>query len=121
MRKSLSAPVSACMTWSMYNFCHPRSGEANACVVAAFGVRFASSSSEISILSVRAATSRTIMSPVCTTASGPPAAASGATWRTTVPYAVPLIRPSQIRTISRTPFSNNFFGSGMFATSGIPG
>ena len=43
------------------------------------------------------------MSPVRTSASGPPAAASGATCRTTVPYAVPLIRPSQIRTMSRTP------------------
>ena len=42
-------------------------------------------------------------SPVRTRPSGPPAAASGATCRTTVPYAVPLIRPSQIRTMSRTP------------------
>ena len=61
------------------------------------------------------------MSPVRTRASGPPAAASGETCRTTVPYAVPLIRPSQTRTMSRTPCSSSFFGSGMLATSGIPG
>src|SRR5450755_2418906 len=61
------------------------------------------------------------MSPDCTIASGPPAAASGETWRTTVPYAVPLIRPSQMRTMSRTPSCISFLGSGMFATSGIPG
>jgi hypothetical protein len=34
------------------------------------------------------------------------------TCRTTVPYAVPLIRPSQTRTMSRTPCSSSFFGSG---------
>jgi len=54
-------------------------------------------------------------------ASGPPAAASGATWSTTVPYAVPLIRPSHTRTMSRTPNSSVFRGSGRFATSGMPG
>ena len=51
-----------------------------------------------------------IQSPVRTKASGPPAAASGATCRTTVPYAVPLIRASQMRTMSRTPCSRSFFG-----------
>ena len=60
-------------------------------------------------------------SPLRTRANGPPAAASGATCRTTVPYAVPLIRPSQIRTMSRTPCSSSFVGSGMLATSGMPG
>ena len=49
------------------------------------------------------------------------AAASGATWSTTVPYAVPLIRPSQTRTMSRTPWRSIFFGRGRLATSGIPG
>ena len=37
-----------------------------------------------------------ITSPVRTSASGPPTAASGETWRTIVPAAVPDIRPSQI-------------------------
>ena len=62
-----------------------------------------------------------ITSPVRTSASGPPAAASGATCSTTVPYAVPLIRPSQTRTMSRTPWASSRRGSGRFDTSGIPG
>ena len=49
------------------------------------------------------------------------AAASGATCSTTVPYAVPLIRPSQTRTMSRTPRASSLGGNGRFATSGIPG
>ena len=69
----------------------------------------------------RAGTSSSIQSPVWTRPSGPPAADSGATCSTTVPYAVPLIRPSQMRTMSRTPCSSSFLGSGMFATSGMPG
>jgi len=61
------------------------------------------------------------MSPDCTIASGPPIAASGETWRTTVPYAVPLIRASEMRTMSVTPRRNSFGGIGMFPTSAIPG
>ena len=47
-----------------------------------------------------------------TSDSGPPAADSGATCSTTVPYAVPLIRPSLIRTMSRTPCASSFGGIG---------
>ena len=61
------------------------------------------------------------MSPVRTLASGPPTAASGVTCRTTVPYAVPLIRPSQMRTMSRMPSASSLAGSGRLATSGMPG
>ena len=43
---------------------------------------------------------------------GPPTAASGATCRTTVPNAVPLIRPSEIRTMSVTPFASSLRESG---------
>src|SRR5271166_3313603 len=57
-------------------------------------------------------------SPLRTSASGPPIAASGAVWRTTAPYAVPLIRPSEMRTMSLTPRSRSFLGSGIFPTSG---
>ena len=70
---------------------------------------------------MRAATSSAIGSPVRTSPSGPPAADSGETCSTTVPYAVPLIRASLMRTMSRTPFSNSLRGNGMFPTSGIPG
>jgi hypothetical protein len=69
----------------------------------------------------RAGTSSTIGSPVRTSASGPPAAASGATCRTTVPYAVPLIRASLMRTMSRTPAASSLAGSGRLPTSGMPG
>ena len=62
-----------------------------------------------------------MMSPVRMNASGPPAAASGATCRMTVPYAVPLMRASLMRTMSRTPCSSSFCGSGMLPTSGMPG
>jgi hypothetical protein len=41
--------------------------------------------SETSSVNIRSGTSRVISSPVCTNASGPPAAASGATCSTTVP------------------------------------
>ena len=70
---------------------------------------------------MRAATSSTTGSPVRTSPSGPPAADSGETCSTTVPYAVPLIRASLIRTMSRTPFSSSLRGNGMLPTSGIPG
>ena len=43
------------------------------------------------------------MSPSRTSASGPPAAASGDTCSTAVPYAVPLMRASEMRTMSVTP------------------
>ena len=49
------------------------------------------------------AASTTIGSPSRTTRRGPPAADSGETCRTTVPKAVPLIRASEIRTMSVTP------------------
>ena len=48
-------------------------------------------------------------------------AASGATCNTIVPEAVPLIRPSDIRTISFTPIRANFLGIGIKPASGIPG
>ena len=47
--------------------------------------RFSSSAFEISSSSLRLSTSSSIMSPVLTSASGPPAAASGETCRTTAP------------------------------------
>src|SRR5690606_25440525 len=62
-----------------------------------------------------------IRSPDRTIASGPPAAASGATCNITVPKLVPLIRPSLIRTISVTPASLSFFGIGIIPHSGMPG
>ena len=49
------------------------------------------------------------------------AADSGETCSTTVPKPVPLIRPSEIRTISLTPFSKSFFGIPILPTSAIPG
>ena len=52
-------------------------------------------------------------SPVCATANGPLSAASGVTCSTIVPRAVPLIRPSEIRTMSFTPCRASFFGIGM--------
>jgi hypothetical protein len=41
----------------------------------------------------------------------PPGAASGAACSTTVPYAVPDIRASLMRTMSRTTFARSFAGS----------
>ena len=61
------------------------------------------------------------MSPVFTSASGPPAADSGATCSTTVPYAVPLMRASEMRTMSVMPLRRIFGGSAMLPTSAMPG
>ena len=47
-------------------------------------------------------------SPDRTSPSGPPTAHSGETWRMTVPNAVPLIRASEIRTMSFTPARASF-------------
>ena len=60
----------------------------------------------------RASTSREMQSPVSTTASGPPAADSGAMWRTMVPKAVPLMRASEMRTMSLTPWRARRRGMG---------
>src|SRR5664279_4746134 len=105
----------------MYSRSQPRVGAANRAMVAESGRRAASSACGMSMNSRRPATSSTIGSPVRTRPNGPPAAASGQTCNTTVPYAVPLIRPSQIRTMSRTPAFSSLAGSGVLATSGIPG
>ena len=51
-------------------------------------------------------------SPVSTSASGPPAAASGAMCSTMVPKAVPDMRQSLMRTMSFTPARASFFGMG---------
>ena len=83
--------------------------------------RRCSSSSVTSSSSRRPRTSSRISSPFCTSPSGPPAAASGVTCSTTVPYAVPLMRPSQMRTMSPHTLLEQLCGSGMFATSGMPG
>ena len=61
------------------------------------------------------------MSPFFTSASGPPAAASGAVCSTTVPYAVPDMRASEMRTMSVTPCFRIFAGSAKLPTSGKPG
>ncbi len=61
------------------------------------------------------------MSPSRTRASGPPMAASGATCSTTVPKAVPLMRASEMRTMSVTPWASSFFGKPMLPTSAMPG
>jgi phage/plasmid-like protein (TIGR03299 family) len=50
-----------------------------------------------------------------------PTADSGEMCRTQVPKEVPLIRASEIRTISVTPASIKFFGTGIIPHSGIPG
>ncbi len=68
-----------------------------------------------------AGASRRIMSPVRTRASGPPSAASGEMCRTIVPNAVPLMRASEMRTMSFTPAAASFFGIGRYPASGIPG
>ena len=67
-----------------------------------------------------ASTSNSTRSPSRTSASGPPTAASGATCKATVPYAVPLIRPSETRTMSSTPWAARYLGKGMDPASGIP-
>ncbi len=59
---------------------------------------------------LRFATSRRIMSPFLTSASGPPTADSGVMCSTMVPNAVPLMRASDIRTMSLTPPRASFFG-----------
>ena len=61
------------------------------------------------------------MSPSFTSASGPPTAASGLTCSTTVPNAVPLMRASEMRTMSLRPFEPSFFGIGSAPASGMPG
>jgi len=61
------------------------------------------------------------VSPFRTSASGPPTAASGAVCSTTVPYAVPDIRASEILTMSVTPCFSSFAGSAKLPTSGNPG
>ena len=61
------------------------------------------------------------MSPFSTSASGPPAAASGAMCSTTVPYAVPVMRASEMRTMSVMPFFSSLAGSAKLPTSGKPG
>ena len=52
------------------------------------------------------------MSPFFTSASGPPTADSGVMCSTMVPNAVPLIRASEIRTMSLTPARASFIGIG---------
>src|SRR5262249_27236405 len=69
-RKSRSAPVSACCTWSTYSRSHPRRGRANPAVMARLGVRRSSSGPGTSRSSRRAGTSSTRTSPVFTRASG---------------------------------------------------
>ena len=57
-------------------------------------------------------TSSEMRSPFLTSASGPPAAASGVMCRTMVPKAVPLMRASEIRTMSFTPCCASLRGIG---------
>src|SRR5207249_3064140 len=70
---------------------------------------------------VRGGTSGSISFPSCTRASGPPTADCGVTCSTTVPYDVPLIRASEMRTMSFTPFWRCRAGSGAAPHSGMPG
>ncbi len=74
--------------------------------------RRASSSAETSSVSSRPFTDSRMRSPLRTCASGPPIADSGVTCSTIVPAAVPLIRPSEMRTMSFTPARASFFGIG---------
>ncbi len=60
----------------------------------------------------RPGTSSTIVSPVRTSARGPPTAASGVTWSTIVPKAVPDMRASERRTMSFTPACASLRGIG---------
>ena len=60
----------------------------------------------------RLATLKRMRSPLLTQASGPPTAASGVTCSTMVPKAVPLMRPSLMRTISLTPARASLSGIG---------
>ena len=72
----------------------------------------ASSASSTSSSMRRPATSSRIASPSRTSASGPPIADSGVMCSTIVPNAVPLMRASEIRTMSLTPCGASFFGIG---------
>jgi len=58
-------------------------------------------------------------SPSLSLDSGPPTVLSGATWSTTVPNPVPLIRPSVIRSMSVTPWLSSRAGIGMLPHSGM--
>ena len=60
----------------------------------------------------RSLTDSRMRSPLRTRPSGPPAAASGVTCSTMVPKAVPLMRASEMRTMSLTPACASFFGIG---------
>jgi len=51
-------------------------------------------------------------SPLRASATAPPTAASGETCSTIVPYAVPLMRASEMRTMSLTPARASFAGIG---------
>ncbi|MCY1457133.1 hypothetical protein D9M71_743960 [compost metagenome] len=84
-------------------------------------MRAASSASGISRCNRPLAQSSSIQSPSFTAAKGPPAAASGATCSTTVPYAVPLMRASEMRTMSVTPWASSLAGKPMLPTSAMPG
>ncbi len=53
------------------------------------------------------------MSPSRTSPSGPPTADSGVMCSTMVPKAVPLMRASEMRTMSLTPAWASFFGIGI--------
>jgi len=79
-----------------------RVGVANPSVVARLGRR-STSHSQARRVSVVSGDVENDPVPVSTMLSNPPTAASGVTCSTTVPYAVPLMRPSQTRTMSRTP------------------
>jgi len=54
-----------------------------------------------------------MVSPSRTRPSGPPIADSGETCSTMVPKAVPLIRASEMRTMSFTPCWSSFLGIGI--------
>ena len=69
----------------------------------------------------RSGTSSRIRSPSWTSASGPPTADSGATCRTTAPYDVPLMRASEIRTMSLTPCSEQLRRDRQVPPLGHPG
>ena len=61
-----------------------------------------------------------ILSPDRTSPSGQPITHSGETWRMTVPNAVPLMRASEIRSMSFTPARASLAGMGRYPASGIP-
>ena len=95
--------------------------EADADILATADLRRWSSDSSTRMSSFPAVASSCTVSPFLTSASGPPTADSGDTCSTTVPKAVPLMRASDMRTMSLTPRSNSFRGKGMKPASGIPG